>query len=99
MHDVNQLLCCLSQKKNKNIYNLLKSKKDTTTNYTLPIINLSSYILSEAENNQLKFGINHSFVNKEKQMKKYIAANMESLSYSTNTSKLGDFHEFLDAKN
>ena len=58
------------EKKNKNINSLLKSKKDTTTNYTVPIINLSSYKLSAAENNQLKFGINHSFVNKDKQTKK-----------------------------
>ena len=45
------------KKKNKKIYNLLKSKKDATTNYTVPIINFSSYTLSDAEYNQLKFGI------------------------------------------
>ena len=47
-------------KKNKKIYNLLKSNKDTTTNYTVPIINLSSYLLIDAEYNQLKSAINHS---------------------------------------
>ena len=71
------------KKKNKKIYNLLKSKKDATTNYTVPIINFSSYILSDAEYNQLKFGIKRSFINKDKHMKKHIATNMESLSYST----------------
>ena len=71
------------KKKNKKIYNLLKSKKDATTNYTVPIINFSSYILSDAEYNQLKFGIKRSIINKDKHMKKHIAANMESLSYST----------------
>ena len=47
-------------KKNRKIYNLLKTNEDTTTNYTVPIINLSSYILIDAEYNQLKSAINHS---------------------------------------
>ena len=88
-------------KKNKKIYNLLKSNKHATTNYTVPIINLFSYILSDAEYNQLKFGINHSFVNKDKRMKKHRVANMECLAYSTSKyvdqSRLGDLHEFLCA--
>ena len=90
-----------SFKKNKKIYNLLKSKNNTTTNYTVPIINLSSYILSDAEYNQLKSGINYSFVNKDKHMRKYIAANMGCLASSTSKyvdqSKLVYFHEFLRA--
>ena len=83
------------------IYNLLKSNKDATTNYTVPIINLFSYILSDAEYNQLKFGINHSFVNKDKHMKKHRVANMECLAYGTfkyvDQSRLGDLYEFLCA--
>ena len=92
------------KKKDKKIYNLLKSKKHTTTNYTVPIINLSSFILcytDYTEYNQLKFGINHSFVNKDKHMKKHIAADIESLAFSTSEcidqSKLGGFSEFLHA--
>ena len=89
------------KKKNKKIYNLLKSKNNLTTNYTVPIINLSSYILSDVEYNQLKSRINYSFVNKDKHMKKYIAANMECLACSTSKyvdqSKLVNFHEFLRA--
>ena len=90
-----------SFKKNKKIYNLLKSKNNTTTNYTVPIINLSSYILSDAEYNQLKSGINCSLVNKDEHMRKYIAANMGCLASSTSKyvdqSKLVYFHEFLRA--
>ena len=53
------------------------------------------------EYNQLKSRINYSFVNKDKHMKKYIAANMECLTCSTSKyvdqSKLVNFHEFLRA--
>ena len=89
------------KKKDKKICNLLKSKKYTTTNYAVPIINLSSFILCYTEYNQLKFGINHSFVNKDKHMKKHIAADIESLAFNTSEcidqSKLGGFYEFLHA--
>ena len=86
--------------KNKKIANLMKSQKDDIfTYYSVPIINLSSYTLNDSEYNQLKFGLNHCFINKEKQIKKDIAANMESLAYSASKqvdpSQLENFHEFL----
>ena len=74
-------------------------KDDTFTNYSVPIINLSSYTLNDSEYNQLKFGLNHCFINKDKHIKKDIATNMESLAYSASKqvdpSQLENFHEFL----
>ena len=74
-------------------------KDDTFTNYSVPIINLSSYTLNDSEYNELKFCLNHCFINKDKQIKKDIAANMESLAYSASKqvdpSQLENFHEFL----
>ena len=84
----------------KKIVNLMRSQKDDTfTNYSVPIINLSSYTLNDSEYNQLKFGLNHCFINKDKHIKKDIATNMESLAYSASKqvdpSQLENFHEFL----
>ena len=82
--------------KNKKIAN---QKDDTFTNYSVPIINLSSYTLNDSEYNQLKFGLNHCFINKDKHIKKDIATNMESLAYSASKqvdpSQLKNFHECL----
>ena len=59
--------------KNKKIANLMKNQKDDTfTNYSVPIINLSSYTLNDSEYNQLKFGLNHCFINKDKHIKKTV---------------------------
>ena len=86
--------------KNKKIANLIKNQKDDTfTNYSVPIINLSNYTLNDSEYNQLKFGLNHCSINKDKHIKKNIAANMESLAHSgskqVDPSQLENFHEFL----
>ena len=77
--------------KNRKIANLMKNQKDDTfTNYSVPIINLSNYTLIH----QL-----YSFINKDKHIKKNIAANMESLAHSApkqvDPSQLENFHEFL----
>ena len=50
-------------------------KDDTFTNYSVPIINLSNYTLNDSEYNQLKFGLNHCFIYKDKYIKKNVAAN------------------------
>ena len=74
-------------------------KADTFTNNSVPIINLSSYKLNDFECNQLKFGLKHCFINKDKYIKKGIVANMESLAYSASKqvdpSQLENFHEFF----
>ena len=67
----------------KKIVNLMTSQKDDTfTNYSVPIINLSSYTLNDSEYNQLKFSLNHCLINKDKHINYDIATNMDSLAYS-----------------
>ena len=69
--------------------------------YKVPVVNLSSYDLSDLERKQLHLGLEYSFVNKPKHLKKNIAANLEIVSHrvseSINHDKLEDFHEFLRA--
>ena len=55
----------------------------------------------ESERKQLHLGLEYSFVDKPKQLKKNIAANFETVSQraskSINHDQLEDFHEFLRA--
>ena len=86
--------------KNKKIAVLIsQQKKEKTTSYSVPIINLSNYDLSVTEYNYLKFGLCHSFLNKDKHTKKNIAANMEKLAYLSSKKvdnlQLEDYYEFL----
>ena len=55
--------------------------------------------LNEKEYDQLKMGLNHCFINKDKNIKKHVTANMESIAYIA-SDKVGQtdsekFHEFL----
>ena len=72
--------CYLSFKtKNQKIVNLIKRKrKPCSTNYSFPIINLSNYNLSNQEGQQLKLGLDYCLVNKNKDIRGFIAANTES---------------------
>ena len=85
--------------KNKKFFNLTKRKTKENVDYKVPIINLSNYQLNENEYNQLKMGLNHCFINKDKNLKNHIAANMESIAYITSDkvdqTDLENFHEFL----
>ena len=86
--------------KNKKIINLIKSKPTPcNTTYSVPIINLSSYSLSNQEKQQLKVGLDYSFVDKHNNVKKFLAANMETLAdrakNKVDHSELENFHEFL----
>ena len=86
--------------KNNKIANLIKKKPvPSYPEYQVPIINLSSHELTEEEYQQLKFGLNHSFINKNKNIKKDIATRMESVAYIASKKveqlQLEDFHEFL----
>ena len=79
----------------------LISEKTPPTKFKVPIVNLPSYDLSELEQKQLHLGLEYSFVNKPKHLKKNIAANFEILSHRVSESikhdTLEDFHEFLRA--
>ena len=44
--------------------------KNTINAYDVPVINLSSTELSDKELNQLNFGLDHSYINKNKHVKK-----------------------------
>ena len=65
-------------------------------NYRVPITNLSDNELSEAEHKQLQSGLEYSFVNKNRDLKKNLAANLETLASQTSSfvdhTKLEDFH-------
>ena len=54
---------------------------------------------NDSEYKQLKFGLNHCFINKDRHIKKNIATNMESLAHSASKqvdpSQLENFHECL----
>ena len=67
----------------------------------IPVINLFSVQLSDKELSQLSFGLDHSYVDKNKYVKKNLAANFESLAQAVNSEILNeekeDFHEFLRA--
>ena len=86
--------------KNNKIFNLIKRKPLLTyPEYKVPIINLSDHQLTKEEYQQLKFGLNHSFINKDKNLKKDIAIHMESLAFKASKEvdniDLENFHEFL----
>ena len=70
--------------KNNKIFNLIKRKPvPKYPEYKVPIINLSCHELTDTEYRQLKFGLNDSFIKKDKNVKKDIATHMESLAYTT----------------
>ena len=63
------------------------------------IINLKFYHLNQNKYKQLKSGLHHSFIDKNKHLKKNIHVYMESVAYITSDKvdklKLEKFHEFL----
>lgn len=86
--------------KNKKLRILITSKPKTTPdNYFVPVINLSLAVLSSQEKQQLSFGLEHSYVDKNKHIKKVLAANLETVAdrvtQSIDNDKREDFHEFL----
>ena len=73
--------------------------KTPMSNYKVPIINLSDYKLSEIERKQLQLGLKYSFVNKNRDVKKKLAANLETIASQASPfvdqTKLEYFHESL----
>ena len=67
--------------KNKKLLNLIRSEKQTDIkHYSARVINKSKYVLSNKEEQQLKLGLKHIFVDKNKNIKKLLAANMERVA-------------------
>ena len=87
--------------KNRKLIALINTTKNKINPYDLLVINLSSVQLSDKELNQLSFGLDHSYVDKNKLVKKKLAANFESFAQAVNSEILNeeneDFHEFLQA--
>ena len=86
--------------KNQKIVNLIKRKKNPcNTNYSVNITDLSNYNFSNKERQQLKLGLDYCFVDKNKDVRRFLAANMEFLADSvkgnTDHKNLEHFHEFL----
>ena len=81
--------------KNKKINNLRSNQQDKPVSYSVPIINLTDVILSEKEISVLKFGLHHSFVDKNKYIKQNLAAEFESLYILLCPSVSKDRHEDL----
>ena len=86
--------------KNQKIINVItRKRKPCNTNYSVPIINLSNYNLSNQERQQLKLGLDYCFVDKNKDVRRFPAANMGSLADSVKGNidhkNLEDFHELL----
>ena len=87
--------------KTKKLIALSNTTKNKINAYDVPVINLSSIQLIDKEINQLYFGLDHSYVDKNKHVKKNLTANFESLTQAVNreilNEKKEDFHEFLRA--
>ena len=87
--------------KNKKLLALSNTTKNKINAYDVPVIYLSSIQLNDKELNQLSFGLDHIYVDKNTHVKKNLAANFESLAEAVNSEILNeekeDFHEFLRA--
>ena len=67
--------------KKKKLFNLTKRRTKGNVDYKVPIINLSNYQLNEKEYDQLKMGLIHCFISKDKNIKKHMAVNIKSIAY------------------
>ena len=88
--------------KNKKVISLISSLKQVVIkHYSVPIINILKYVLSNKEEQQLKYSLNHSFVDKNKNVKKLLAPNMERITESVENyldqDQVDNFHQFMRA--
>ena len=76
-----------------------KGERKSTAKYSGPVINLSTYHLKDFEYQQLKLGLDYSYIDKNKNVRKLLAANFETLAHRTSDSvevhRLDEYHEFL----
>ena len=91
--NIMQLRC-----KNKKLCNLIISKPKTMDSYKIPVVKLSTENL---DIEPLKYGLHHSYVDKNKYVKRNVATELESLSIILdkyiNPSSKENFHEYLRA--
>ena len=85
--------------KNKKLDILITCSPSITLDYNIPIINLSTINFNQKELNQLKMGLDYSFVDKNKHVKMNIAASMENVAEAVDkdpdNEQREDFHELL----
>ena len=85
--------------KNKKLDRLITYSPSITPDYNIPITNLSTINLNQKELNQLKMELDYSLVNKNKHVKKNIAASMENIAEAVDkyldNKQREDFHELL----
>ena len=79
----------------------MSKNKSAESNYSTPLINLSYIELTSDKANQFKRGLEYSLIDKNKYIKKNLAANFESLvdkvTENLESFKREDFHELLRA--
>ena len=88
--------------KNKKVISLISSLKQVVIkHYSVPIINILKYVLSNKEERQLKYNLNHSFVDKNKNAKKLLAPNMDRITERVKNyldqDPVDNFHKFMRA--
>ena len=85
--------------KKKKIKGLISKNKSAESNYSTRLINFSYIELTSDQENQFKFSLEYSFIDKNKHIKKNLAANFESLADKVTESlencKREDYHELL----
>ena len=54
--------------------------KEPTSSYKVPVVNLSDTILKNRELQQLQYGLDHCFVDKNKNTKRNLATSLETVT-------------------
>ena len=88
------------QTKNKILKRLidLKVKNSYINNFSVPAINLLSNVLTEKEHNHLKYGLKYCFIDRNKNVKTYLSAELETLAQLTSDCVEPDkleYHKFF----
>ena len=73
---------------------MIELKQPPPQHNQVPIVNLTKYVLSIVKRSQLELGLEYSFINKVKNQRKFLAANLE-LIYQRDQGMKEVFHEFL----
>ena len=86
--------------KNKKIDRLKKEKiPKKQDSYRVPIINLSNVTLTDEQTEALRYGMHHSYIDRNKYIKQNLAVEIEALVDSTNgkvrQEDKENYHEFL----
>ena len=88
-----------SKTKNNKLKRLIELKQPLPQHNHVPIVNLTKYVLSAVERSQLELGLEYSFINKSKNQRKFLAANLELICQKVDKdidqAMKEEFHESL----